>query len=198
MLPTTEDNIQLAIKMTGNKKTGNNIKLRGKSFRKRKEGQVRLHCCCAMCSSGWTEFLSRKKNDDEHAKERGQQTVATKYCEKKKVLEKERRSGQMSVCCSAEENSCSGKLQWIGGRGEIHITRTGVNWWQLKIYLFWNLLLISGLCCRHRSLICQKTDWLKQILKDGAWKTEFFFLFHHTLHFLLAGQVLENLNRIFV
>ena len=35
---------------------------------------------------------------------------------------------------------------------------TGVNWWQLKIYLFWNLLQISGICCRHRSLGCQKTE----------------------------------------
>ena len=185
MLPTTEDNIQWAIKMTGNKKTGNSIKLRGKSFRKRKEGQVRLHCCCAMCSSGWTEFLSRKNNDDEHAKEKRQQTVATKYCEKK-VLEKERRTGQMSVCCSAEENSCSGKLQWIGGRGEIHITRTGVNWWQLKIYLFWNLLLISGLCCRHRSLICQKTDWLKQILWKEPEKQN--FSFYSTMCFIFCLQ----------
>ena len=82
--------------MTGKKKT-RRIKLRGKIFRKRKEGQVRLHCCCAICSSGLTEFLSKKNNDDKHAKERRQQTVATKYCEKKSVRKRKEVGSDVSL-----------------------------------------------------------------------------------------------------
>ena len=124
-----------------------------------------------MCSSGWTEFLSRKNNDDEHAKERRQQTVATKYCEKKSVRKRKEVGSDVSLLFGWGELlfrkiAVNRRPWWDTHYG-------GVNWWQLKIYLFWNLLLISGLCCRHRSLGCQKTDWLKQIQKDGAWKPEF-------------------------
>ena len=97
MLSATQDNIKWALKMTRKKKTGKSIKLRGKSFRKRKEGQVRLHCCCAICSSGLTEFLSKKNNEDKHAKERRQQTVATKYCEKKSVRKRKEVGSDVSL-----------------------------------------------------------------------------------------------------
>ena len=159
--------------MTGKKKT-RSIKLRGKVFRKRKEGQVRLHCCCAMCNSGWTEFLSRKNNEDKHAKERRQQTVATKYCEKKSVRKRKEVGSDVSLLFGWRE-----LLFWkiaVNRRPWWDTHYTGVNWWQLKIYLFWNRLLISGLCCAIEVWDARKlTDWNP-----------------NPIYFLLEGQVLEN------
>ena len=168
--------------MTRKKKTGKSIKLRGKSFRKRKEGQVRLHCCCAMCNSGWTEFLSRKNNDDEHAKERRQQTVATKYCEKKSVRKRKEVGSDVSLLFGWRE-----LLFWkiaVNRRPWWDTHDTGVNWWQLKIYLFWNLFLIPGLCCRHRSFGMPE-NWLTETNPKGR---NLKARIYSTIHFIFCSQ----------